>query len=159
MPSCGPRGLQPCRFSNHPYLTHCWLLGQAPPSWMNTPVSGNQLGGKPARLRPSCTTPGLDTPAAIWWVCNSLNRPSTLVAEGIHQAHLARGGRSSGSAGNRRVEMNCSRRSTSCLKRLGDSLTQTWKLVTISSLAPSCTNLYPQIYICTKINTYASREQ
>lgn len=59
------------------------------------------------------------------YMSHSLNKLSTLVAEGIHQEHLARGGSSSGSAGNRRVEMNCRRRSTSCLKRLADSLAHT----------------------------------
>lgn len=76
-------------------------------------------------------------------VCDILKRPSTLVAEGIHHEHLARGGSSSGSAGNRRVEMNCRRRSTSCLKRLGDSLRHTHareKIFVSSELHRSCSH-------------------
>lgn len=57
-----------------------------------------------------------------------LKRLRTLVADGIHHEHLDRGGRSSGSAGNRRVEMNCRRRSTNCLNLRAESLThgKTW---------------------------------
>lgn len=74
-----------------------------------------------------------------------------MVAEGIHQEHLERGGSSSGSAGKSRVEMNCRRRSTNCLKRLGESLTNTHTQLMLPAWhGQNCT--YPKIYISTKID-------
>lgn len=46
---------------------------------------------------------------------NLLNNAKTLVADGIHQVHFIMGGNSSGFAGNRRKEINCSNLSTTCL--------------------------------------------
>lgn len=54
-----------------------------------------------------------------------LNKARTLVADGIHQVHFTIGGKSSGFAGNRRKEINCSNLSTSCLNLLCEILNQT----------------------------------
>jgi len=49
-----------------------------------------------------------------------------LVADGIHQVHFTIGGNSSGFAGNRRKEINCSNLSTICLNLLCEILKQTY---------------------------------
>lgn len=54
-----------------------------------------------------------------------LNKARTLVADGIHQVHFTIGGNSSGFAGKRRKEINCSNLSTSCLNLLCEILKQT----------------------------------
>lgn len=55
-----------------------------------------------------------------------LNKARTLVADGIHQVHFTIGGNSSGFAGNRRKEINCSNLSTSCLNLFCEILNQTY---------------------------------
>jgi len=54
-----------------------------------------------------------------------LNKAKTLVADGIHQVHFTIGGNSSGFAGNRRKEINCSNLSTNSLNLLCEILKQT----------------------------------
>lgn len=53
---------------------------------------------------------------------NLLSKANTLDADGIHQEHFVTGGNSSGLAGNRRKEINCSSLSTNCLNLFWDNL-------------------------------------
>lgn len=70
-----------------------------------------------------------------------LNKDRTLVADGIHQVHFTIGGNSSGFAGNRRKEINCSNLSTNCLNLLCVILKQT------CCSYSHATTVYKRVYI------------